>query len=123
MADLGTIGYDVKGEAIPVVFPVAGSNDVSVNPRGAIDIGVQVLAMPFKQNWKTLSGIVTLDGNPAARTVYAIHRSKKVLHATGVSAADGSFSLKVPYVGEHYTVFAEGNSGENVVGADFVLPV
>lgn len=122
MADYGAVGAAIEG-AILLAMPTGLSNDVSINPRGGVDIGTQVYALPFKQNWKTLSGIVTLDGNPAARTVYAIHRSKKVLHATDVSAADGSFSLKVPYVGEYYTVFAEGNSGENAVVADFVLPV
>ena len=123
MADLGAIGSDIHGEAIPVVFPTGGSTDASVQPRGTVDIGTQVVALPFRQNWKTLSGIVTSDGNPASRTVYAIHRSTKVLHATGASNGAGVFSLKVPFAGDHYTIFAEGVSGENVVGADFVLPV
>ena len=123
MADLGAIGTDIKGESIPVVFPTGGSTDASVQPRGAVDIGTQVWALPFRQYWKTLSGVVTLDGNPASRTVYAIHRNTKILHATTVSSGAGTFAMFVPFAGEQYTVFAEGASGENVVGADFVLPV
>lgn len=123
MADLGATGVYIGGTAEAVIFPVARSKNVTNNPMGGTDAGNPRKAWPYPEAWRELSGLVTADGVGAIREVFALHRASKMIHARAASSESGAFVLRVPFGDQQYTVLAEGGPGENVVGADFVLPV
>lgn len=120
MADLGAVG------TLPLqtkVYPMdsAAAQDVSISPVGGVFQGVAP-TLPYRKNWKTVSGYVYGSSGGEADPVAVFDSSSKSLLNVGVaSAVDGSFSIPVPYVTPVFVI--RFNPPSNAQIFDAITPV
>lgn len=121
MANLGAIGVGVDFGAVFCLYDIAASWNITTNPIRCYEINGAYRALPKRENWKIVSGIVTdVANNPAAREVRALDRASKVLVGTTTSdAVTGAYALAVPVASEVQVVFLDNAAGD--VENDLIL--
>ena len=121
MAYLGAIGVVVEFGAVYVRYDIAAGWDITANPIRCYEINGAYQAIPKRENWKIVSGVVKdAADSPAAREVRAIDRASKVLLGTTTSdAVTGAYAIAVPVTSEVQVVFLDNAAGD--VENDLIL--
>ncbi|HCE28492.1 MAG TPA: hypothetical protein DET46_06730 [Comamonadaceae bacterium] len=121
MANLGAIGVGVDFGAVFCLYDVAAGWNITTNPIRCYEINGAYRALPKRENWRIVSGIVTdATSNPAAREVRAIDRATgAILGTTTSDAGTGAYAIAVPVASEVQVVFLDNAAGD--VENDLIL--
>lgn len=113
MADLGPIGVAAGTGAVSCKFDIAAGWDITANPIRCHEISGTYRALPKREDWKIVSGVVTdAAGLPAARTVRAIDRANGVVLGTTTSdAVTGAYAIAVPVSSEIQRIVLDDDAG------------
>lgn len=113
MADLGAIGVAAGPWAVSCRFDIALGWDITANPIRCYEISGAYRALPKREDWKIVSGVVTdAASNPVAREVRAIDRATGVvLGATTSDAVTGAYAIAVPVSSEIQRIVLDDDAG------------
>lgn len=113
MADLGAIGGSFGDISFSCLFDVSAGWNITANPIRCHEINGAYRALPKREDWKIVSGVVTdAANNPVAREVRAIDRATGVvLGATTSDAVTGAYAIAVPVSSEIQRIVLDDDAG------------
>lgn len=115
MADLGAIGLGPKALVYSCQLDVAAGWNITNNPIVCREITSSSKALPKREDWKAIAGVVK-DGSdaPAVRLVRAFREDTGAYVGGAISdGVTGAFTINISHPGEH-TVVAYPVTGENL---------